>query len=358
MNETEGNVTDVLPVWADDLHPPKTAFIVGAIFLFLVGPIICWYTKIFITNSLSKVERRGLINGVSKDDIDDTICREVMSRMAASTILSTSFLILGSVQMNFEITFIVIVSLACFYGLVISVCGAWQASSHFTCPNDENGCNTVEVDNRFQDFGNSFTGTFLLGCTQITLICVYILAVFEGGRPEFKERRIYIFYCLGSVIQIGYIVGKDLVRQLIFINSKGHAFWARMLNNSRENGITYDWKYRWDNKLTQHEIWLRMLFSILVNQVGMQLLLALLPLQLASSTNPFDFVLNAVAAYFVIEMDDIETKVYDRFHSADDEETNGEEVGLIRSGAEAIAEYNVKAGLGFEPIYGSSLYVE
>jgi len=355
------------------------------IVFFLVGPLISRCCIAFTTNFLRKKEHeerqenetdmdgedgeaRGLINRVSDDDING-IYREVLPPMTAFTIVSISFLILG---MNFEITFIVLISLICCYGFTIGVWSAWGAS-HFAFVKDKNGEygefewktkiwefdeTTVEVDNRFQDFGNNFTGTFLLGCSQITLMCLYILAVFEGGRPEFNERRVYVFYCLGSVIQVGYIVGKDLIRQLLFVGSKDLVFWARVLNGSRENEITYDWKDRWDNKLTQPEIWLRMLFSILINQVGMQLLLALLPLQLAGSTNPFDFVLNAVAAYFVIEMDDIETKVYDRFHSADDEETNGEEVGLIRSGAEAIAEYNVKAGLGFEPIYGSSLYVE
>ena len=80
-----------------------------------------------------------------------------------------------------------------------------------------------------------------------------------------------------------------------------------------------------------------MLFSILINQVGMQLLIALLPLQLAGSTNPFDFVLNAVAAYFVIEMDDIDTKAYNRIDRANDEGTNGGEVEPIRSGADTTA---------------------
>ena len=56
MNETEGNFTDVPSVWADDYHPPKTAFIMCPIVFFLVGPLISACCLAFTTNCLRKKE--------------------------------------------------------------------------------------------------------------------------------------------------------------------------------------------------------------------------------------------------------------------------------------------------------------
>mmetsp|Transcript_2372 Transcript_2372/g.5429 ORF Transcript_2372/g.5429 Transcript_2372/m.5429 type:complete len:548 (+) Transcript_2372:108-1751(+) len=48
----------------------------------------------------------------------------------------------------------------------------------------------------------------------------------------------------------------------------------------------------------------RLFVSILINYCGKQIVLFLLPIQLAHSGSAMDFILNSIAAYFIIEMDD------------------------------------------------------
>jgi len=57
-------------------------------------------------------------------------------------------------------------------------------------------------------------------------------------------------------------------------------------------------------RIATSELWARFTLSVLVNEIGLIAVFALLPIQLASSRDPFDFVLNSVAAYFIVELDD------------------------------------------------------
>lgn len=75
-----------------------------------------------------------------------------------------------------------------------------------------------------------------------------------------------------------------------------------------ENDERYEWVKNGSNKLSKRSILMRMILSYATNFVGWLIITALLPLQLAESLKPFDFVLNSVAAYFIIEFDDIEAK--------------------------------------------------
>ena len=75
-----------------------------------------------------------------------------------------------------------------------------------------------------------------------------------------------------------------------------------------ENDKRYEWVKNRSNKLSKRSILMRMILSYATNFVGCLIITALLPLQLAESLKPFDFVLNSVAAYFIIEFDDIEAK--------------------------------------------------
>ena len=52
-------------------------------------------------------------------------------------------------------------------------------------------------------------------------------------------------------------------------------------------------------------VFVRWFCSFLINNLGCDLIIILLPIHLTQSDNPMDFVLNAVAAYFITEIDDL-----------------------------------------------------
>merc|ERR1712083_1127630 len=62
--------------------------------------------------------------------------------------------------------------------------------------------------------------------------------------------------------------------------------------------------------LTHFEYGVRIGFSFLVNAVCLDLTLILLPLLLADSSTPLEFVQNAVAVCFVVALDDCSEKCY------------------------------------------------
>jgi hypothetical protein len=60
-----------------------------------------------------------------------------------------------------------------------------------------------------------------------------------------------------------------------------------------------------------------------VNEIGLIAVFVLLPIQLASSRDPFDFVLNSVAAYFIVELDDTDEKELEEEVPPDAENARG-----------------------------------
>lgn len=163
----------------------------------------------------------------------------------------------------------------------------------------------------YEDIGSDVAKTLFLGCAQIILLGMYVWAAYQHGRPQFCVKPIYGFYCLGILTKVQFVVGKGIVTKTLDGNYK---YWARLFLTTNDGG---SYRLKSDPKgtlmdLRKSHLWLRFLLSIAVNNVGLHIIWFILPMQLASSGDPFDFVLNAVAAYYITEMDDLaEEKEYE-----------------------------------------------
>jgi hypothetical protein len=142
------------------------------------------------------------------------------------------------------------------------------------------------------------------GAGQLILISCYVFAAYEAGRPCFEDTRIYAFYILGILSQIGYTLTKTYFARFY----RTYHYWRVVLE--RATPLGYSYKSSAAQHIGRLELWIRFLLSVLVNEIGLIAVFVLLPIQLASSRDPFDFVLNSVAAYFIVELDDTDEKEF------------------------------------------------
>eukprot|EP00550_Attheya_septentrionalis_P012370 CAMPEP_0198303538 /NCGR_PEP_ID=MMETSP1449-20131203/56936_1 /TAXON_ID=420275 /ORGANISM="Attheya septentrionalis, Strain CCMP2084" /LENGTH=433 /DNA_ID=CAMNT_0044006033 /DNA_START=67 /DNA_END=1368 /DNA_ORIENTATION=+ len=273
---------------------------------------------------------------------------------------SFSMLVLGGVQLNFELTCFIVLMVVCVWTFFIGIFMTFWMS--FVADDQVN--DTIYTSNRslrdltqelrgssrllfvrhfvevsilkpmcdmheisahdiYQDIGREGSRTFLLGLGQIILLCMYTWSIMDDGKPDLSNARIYQFYCWGIVMQIAYLSGQDVVLKS-FTNHM--TFWGNVFCASRK-GYAYTWepaKYllyhrpritmsgsvsRFNNEACvrlKHTpfLWFRFLLSTIVNVGGLSIITLLLPLQLSADGDPLKFVLSAVGAYYILGIDD------------------------------------------------------
>jgi hypothetical protein len=215
----------------------------------------------------------------------------------------------------------------------------------------------ISAGDIYQDIGRDGTRTFLLGMGQLILLGMYTWSILDDGKPDLSDRRLYIFYCLGISIQVSYLSGQDVLYKSFYSHL---TFWGNVFCAARQ-GRTYTWeppKYLLYNRprmalsgsvrrsntdatIRLHDTFtLRMRFfvSTAVNVGGLSIITLLLPLQLANSGDPQSFVLSAVGAYYILEMDDYNehvtySLVMDQFPAATEMTIFSHESNNLESGA-------------------------
>ena len=132
---------------------------------------------------------------------------------------------------------------------------------------------------------------------QGALLGMYAYLIFHEGKPDFASFQTYVFYFLGAAIQM---VKADAWT----IKDRSH-YMDNLINSS--NYLHENNAQREETKPYAYlgEYFLRLSGAVLINLFGRDILLLLLPLHLAQSENTMNFVLNAIAAYFILELDDL-----------------------------------------------------
>eukprot|EP00934_Nitzschia_sp_Nitz4_P001439 Nitzschia sp. Nitz4//scaffold245_size28976//25658//26719//NITZ4_008077-RA/size28976-snap-gene-0.2-mRNA-1//1//CDS//3329543896//1439//frame0 len=172
--------------------------------------------------------------------------------------------------------------------------------------------NTIMALDKYCDFSVDMVSIAFLGGTQLVLVSMYVFAVYEAGRPCFEDLRIYTYYILGIVAQVGYTRAKFY---LIRYHQTYH-YWRVMLTLPRDGEGFVPYLEEGElQRVHSVELWIRFLFSLLINEIGMLSVFALLPIQLAASLDPMNFVMNCVAAYFIVELDDTDEKEFGLFQT-------------------------------------------
>ena len=226
---------------------------------------------------------------------------------------------------------------------------------------------SVTAQNLYQDLCSTHVLVFPTSICQVALLILYIYLLINRGPPDYSDQITYGFYALGSLIQVAMSFkamaesSKTTFKELRLKVD----FWAcvngcadqgskvvtfRLEDNSQtedEKEKSADVKdieetdkeihnalgrndafeeqkekerdadvkdieetneerkddYRWQTASSYCRSY-RMALSFLINICGKYIVLYLLPIQLAHSESAMDSVLNADAAYFIIEMDD------------------------------------------------------
>lgn len=300
--------------------------------------------------------------------------RELWMNMSfAVALVALNLLLLGGIQINFRETFSVIMTVFGVFSLMCSAVGIYLVASRLkkssqtglsssvvqnatvfmTGSEETASMQIIKATDRYQDFGNELFGTLWLGVAQIILLSMFVYAVYadlseevgvevivnrmlqsngtdsaaseqfetdttafeQASAPTTSRKNIYApFYALALFVQIGYVFGKDTVKERF-----SHIlFWGKAYRACKDKKA-YEWKSREASTIHPFELFLRSLLSILVNDVGLIILLLVLPLQLSAVNRKdcfdfadkiSDFVLNAVAIYYVVEIDNMEEKRY------------------------------------------------
>jgi len=172
----------------------------------------------------------------------------------------------------------------------------------------------LEAETIYQDFSYPFVRAFLIGTAQLILIFVYMWGVgdgdtvdFKGESPNLQDPLICVYYFLGLAVNICYFFGSGrwelLLRQPKFWSS---AYVCTIADSQRLwtcNNKSSPFK------LNRRSFWLRLVWDVMINGIIAGMILGLVPIQVASAGNPLEFVLDVVAAYLIVELDDISEKV-------------------------------------------------
>ena len=152
---------------------------------------------------------------------------------------------------------------------------------------------------------------------------MYVWGLWLAWRPDFSDPQIYAFYILGIFLGDAYLVGKEV---LLFSQIASFNFWCRTIRAVRSSKHSITAKDGNVVEINWNHLCIRWFLCTVVNSSGLLVLMIGLPLQVAQSRDPIDFVLNVVAAFYIIEIDNIdpiELKIVQRTEQQDNDTTSG-----------------------------------
>jgi hypothetical protein len=221
-------------------------------------------------------------------------------------IFSWSSLFLGGIQMNFQITFFFIMG---FFALFTFFDPKYTLGFKYdkdikNSPEDEK----LQARDIYQDFTTSFVRCFFIFILQIMLIFLYVLSVWRSGKPCFANSIQYIYYVLGVIASAIYHVFENKFSEKKMKNDG--LLWKEMYDVANNKGSLIcenDGEDGTGGEISPYDWYSRRTMSILVNVYAANLIQFLLPLQVAQSDKPLDFVLNVVAAKYIMDLDNHST---------------------------------------------------
>lgn len=198
--------------------------------------------------------------------------------------------------------------------------------------NMREGRKKLRVRNFYQ--GAAAPHVFFTFSLQIILFMFYASSVWENGRPCFDQLRQYHFYVVGTIViglhcSMEYFVNihagnlqnnnqywMETLYALrkgwkVKVNTYGRQHMERrgMSPNDNRRPIrsyyaTYEGRYYTSSEIGMKGWYCRLIMSVIVNGYLTWTIRTLLILQVAQSPHALDFVLNFVAAAFIVKLDD------------------------------------------------------
>ena len=150
----------------------------------------------------------------------------------------------------------------------------------------------------YLDTNMSIARVFVTFACQGSLLIMYGYLIVTGDKPDFTKLQTYLYYLLGMLIQLVKADSITLKERQEYMKCFDRMAYAMGVITEQSDDV----------KMV-YEFYFRMYSGLTINFLGMSMLQLLLPFHLAQSENAMDFVLNAVAAYFIIELDDYKNGV-------------------------------------------------
>lgn len=276
-DETERNdldTTQFMPSWV--------TFLIAAIFILL-------FFGFMMLEGIYVSLRKRQIDGEQVNPFEglDMIC----------CLCSFFFFVLGSIQIYPKTTLLVwtitilLFSFWCFWSLV------WDQPIGTLTSEKRITATTV-----YRDFSESVTLALLMFVIQTLFTAMFLYDLIENQLPNFVQRGNYAYFCAAVPLQLVYCVGSQMM------SMKKHNvrfnYWETILKSASRDGPTiHDEEKSITTCYSWCEVYTRMFMDSAVNIVGVTLLLLFLPIQLASSENPTEFVLRSMVFLFVVDLD-------------------------------------------------------
>ena len=255
---------------------------------------------------------------VDKEQEDEEVeAMSLLEELGPYFQIGTYLLILGSAMKFFKTSLIVWGCLFIFPYFLFSVClpvfgflyGIWITRNEKEMEHEEPHSYeviTYQVDDVYLDMNTSTIRVVSTFFCQGALLTMFSYLIFKEGQPDFASFQTYAFYFLGAAIQM---VKADAWT----IKDKAHYTdnILKSLDHITEN---------FNGNAAIGEFLLRISPAVLINLFGRDMILLLLPFHLAQSEDTMDFVLNAIAAYFILDLDDLKESKEMTFLSTNQED--------------------------------------
>ncbi len=309
------------------LGPGIAIYITGFFYIYNVIP----------NRLLLNYQERESYSSASARDMEEALIRKPQLRgelynpkdviiVHALTLIGFCFILLGCLMRWYIETMISSVALLIFIWLVEGgLLGMRVARTDHSSSTD---LPVVEVSDIHLALEEPLQKVLLVFLCQCLLIWIYVQDIFDEGFLDFSEQLTFLDFFFGIFIQLIYLSLKsELESYRYFVDWDtwwllGYTFSKSIRNSSTITISTEDVEH----KLTIGEIRIRSLSSLFINGFGGLILRPLIPIQLAASKSGIEFILNALAAYYIIELDDVTARKYiignpTRSKNSEDEES-------------------------------------
>jgi len=166
----------------------------------------------------------------------------------------------------------------------------------------------VEAADIYQDLSKPFVNMATMGFAQCILLAFFVLGLFQSGVPDFTSRTVFFYYFAGCVVQAMLIVQKE--PSVLRFDASAMIFWIYAFRHAGGSFVEADKDDSKPITVSCSNLVVRFTLWTMVNVVGQTALIMTVPLLLCTSQTYMDFVLNAAASIFIIELDDCDSKSF------------------------------------------------
>jgi hypothetical protein len=215
-----------------------------------------------------------------------------------------TLLLFGVFNINYLLGFWINVSISIVLSFLF--CGKFLATIYKNIRRGgHNREKVLSLQNYYHDFSNITSAVVFIGVIQVAISIVYTIAISNQGEFEASFQTFWCFV-LGAAVQFAcmylYIIGEIKDGQL--------RFWCKV---HRAKGDRDNLPFKIGNeevmRITTAQIWFRIFLDWSVNIFAQHLVVFLIPIHMAQSDKLQDVVLNIVAAYFVVELDNLRSDI-------------------------------------------------